>query len=475
MMLRRFFSPAIREAVAVRKQIKCLIEAQRDLLSPKAIVAVQEKINELNAAIAEGNKGRVRIKADELQFAAEKNITSYPHRVWRENVEVLLVAIAVATGIRTFFLLPNKIPTGSMQPTLYGVTSTPDFSGTVRLADDVMGKMPDDVRSQLQSEVNRSVQAQQDLVVPASILNGLPDDLREKLVSNIKDQLQGQKDLQIPGRWERFKQWFEGISYLHIVAQHGGTVEVGPLHKFLIFNICQTISIGGVRQTIWFPPYLGESDLQQRVGLFPGRVYRKGEDVVKMKVHAGDYLFVDRLTYNFRRPRRGEIVVFETKGIPEERRVNPPFWNIPANEIYIKRLVGLGGDTISLKKDYDLVGGPYISDVGKVTPIGHLIINGQPLSASTPHFENLYTFYGAERGTNVLVFHPNHYYGHAMIGALSPGQEFYIRPGHDFLMGDDTVDSLDSRYWGDLSNQYVIGKPFFVYWPITRRFGLDDD
>ena len=37
--------------------------------------------------------------------------------------------------------------------------------------------------------------------------------------------------------------------------------------------------------------------------------------MVKLQVNAGDHLFVDRLTYNFRKPTRGEIIVFETKGI----------------------------------------------------------------------------------------------------------------------------------------------------------------
>src|SRR5580700_5406224 len=107
MIFRGLFSSAIREAVAMRKHVERLFSAQRDLLSPQAIAVVQIKIDELNAAIAEGaNTGKIRIKAEELQFAGEKWIKPYPNPVWRENVEVLLVAIAVAMGIRTFFLQP---------------------------------------------------------------------------------------------------------------------------------------------------------------------------------------------------------------------------------------------------------------------------------------------------------------------------------------------------------------------------------
>ncbi len=55
---------------------------------------------------------------DGLEKAANKWLKPYPNATIRENVEVLLVALAVAMGIRTFFLQPFKIPTGSMQPTL---------------------------------------------------------------------------------------------------------------------------------------------------------------------------------------------------------------------------------------------------------------------------------------------------------------------------------------------------------------------
>jgi len=100
------------------------------------------------------------------------------------------------------------------------------------------------------------------------------------------------------------------------------------------------------------------------------------------------------------------------------------------------------------------------------------MVNGQPLSASTPRFENLYSFSDVPAGTKILQYHDNHYYGHAMIRGLSPGQQFQIRPDHLFVMGDNTMNSLDSRFWGDFPATSVIGKSFFVYWPLTKRFGV---
>jgi signal peptidase I len=190
-----------------------------------------------------------------------------------------------------------------------------------------------------------------------------------------------------------------------------------------------------------------------------------------MEVSAGDHLFVDRLTYNFRPPERGEIVVFETEGIPDDAR---DAFLIPDNEFYIKRLVGLGGETLSLSPDYDVLNVPQSG--GATIQVGHLVVNGQPLSESTPHFDNLYSFPDAKAGAKALVYHRNHYYGHALLpnSNLAPGVEYQVQPGYYFVMGDNTMDSLDSRYWGDFPSQYIIGKSFFVYWPLTRRFGWDN-
>ena len=440
-MIRWLFSKTLRDAGALRKHVQRLLNAQRDLMTPAALQLVQGALLELQSAVNDRvKKKELRKQMEKLEQVAGKWIRPYPHAAWRENVEVLLVALAVAMGIRTFFLQPFKIPTGSMQPTLYGVNSTPDFSpSTVDFSAD-----------------------------------------RPGIEAQARQQTKVRDALQIPTGWQRMKEWFEGNTYLHVVAEADGELDSisAPIH-FLIFNIRQTIVIGGHAQTIWFPPDCGEQPLESRAGFdialssgqhvnfFEGHLFHKGEDVIKMKVSAGDHLFVDRLTYNFRKPERGEIVVFETAGIPDEGR---ELYGIQPDQFYIKRLVGLGGETISLKPDYEVTGAPN-SGSGTVS-VGHLVVNGQPLSASTPRFENLYAFSDVPVGTKILQYQAGHYYGHAMIKNLAAGQQFQIRPNYLFVMGDNTMNSLDSRFWGDFPATSVIGKSFFVYWPLTKRFGV---
>ena len=412
-MLRWFISKTVREATTVHKHYRRLLAAHRDILPPAAVGAVQLKLDELCAAIAEGHTGRIRIKAEELQFAAEKNIKPYPNAAWRENVEVLLVALAVAMAIRTFFLQPFKIPTGSMQPTLFGVTSTPDFTK----------------------------------------VNFWQED-KAKLQAEVREQFRLRDAIEIPTGWARVKAWLHGDSYLNIVAGSDGMIEeISPLTKFLIFNIKQTLTIGGVSQTLWFPPDLGEQTLVKRAGLDPSHTYRKGETVVKMKVSAGDHLFVDRLSFNFRKPERGEIVVFETKGIDHPQ--------MPQDQFYIKRLVVLPHEKVQIGNDR------------------HLIINGKRLDASTPHFENIYgfnpnkppkesQFSGHVNGTVATTYglYPN-------LAPNFPDAETVYNNDDDayMVMGDNTCNSFDSRAWGSFPAKNVIGKSFFVYWPLTDRFG----
>jgi signal peptidase I len=384
MILQWFLSKTVRQATAMRKHVLKILNHQRDILSPQAIAAVQLAMANCQQAVAEhADKPALEKQMENLEKAANKWLKPYPSAAWRENVEVLLVALAVAMGIRTFFLQPFKIPTGSMQPTLYGVTS-------------------------------------------------------ENLIN--------EPNFKIPTGLTRARQWFEGISYIHLAAENDGPLElVERPFRILIFNIWQKLVAGGKTFIIWFPPDYGAppaGSLEARAGLRFDQSFRKGEDIVKLRVSAGDHLFVDRMTYNFRPPKRGEIIVFETKGID----------NLPQDQFYIKRMVARGGDRVQLGDDR------------------HLIINGNRLDASTPHFENVYSFNPKEPPRD------SHYSGHVNYPYLAPyfqgkPEGVVVAPDHYMVMGDNTMNSADSRAWGDFPASNVIGKSFFVYWPITDRFG----
>lgn len=374
----------IRQAGRMRRHVWKLLNAQRDLLAPQAISAVQAAMNKLRQQRRTADLASIRAAMQELEEVANRHLKPYPFPAWRENVEVLLVAIAVAMGIRTFFLQPFKIPTGSMQPTLFGITETP------------LG----------------------------------PED-------------------KIPNRLVRFfDYWINGVSFVHVVAKAPGELRrAEPPVRLVLFNLWQRFQVGDVWYTVWFPPegLLWRAGLAVRGSpdahpmLLP-RSFQAGEDIIKLRVVSGDHLFVDRLTYNFRRPRRGDIIVFETKHI-----YHP---NVPQNQYYIKRLVALGGETVSINKQ------------------NRLVINGQALTAQTPGFEKLY---GAEPGSGSNAV--GAYCGHEPVERFRDGQEMTVPKHHYLAMGDNTRNSLDSRYWGSIPREDVIGKAFFVYWPIGSGDG----
>jgi signal peptidase I len=145
--------------------------------------------------------------------------------------------------------------------------------------------------------------------------------------------------------------------------------------------------------------------------------------------------------------------VFQTAGIQHER--------MPQDQFYIKRLVALGGETVRIGDDR------------------HLVINGtNRLDASTPHFENVYSFDPAKppaesEFSGHLNEHVAEEIGRPGLAPLFPDEKttYTLPPDTYMVMGDNTVNSFDSRAWGPFPATNIIGKSFFVYWPITGRFG----
>ncbi|MCD6338310.1 MAG: signal peptidase I [Verrucomicrobia bacterium] len=277
------------------------------------------------------------------------------------------------------------------------------------------------------------------------------------LWGNVVTDLQKEPQARIPPWWRRCLDWFAGVSYYHWVAGDEGELEILPQKRVFGVIRIQTLRVGSDTYTFWWPP----EKLQKWYNRRSGRFFRKGETVLKLRVSSGDRLFVDRLTYNFRRPKRGEIIVFSSHDIDRFLRVYRGFQVLMPNTHYIKRLIAKGGERVQIGDDR------------------HVRINGARLDAGTPHFEKVYSFDPNQPPReNVYSGHVNEKIARLMGGRrglapLFPDEEtvFVVRPKYYLAFGDNTMNSYDGRAWGDFPREKVVGRAFFVFWPFTKRFG----
>ena len=128
--------------------------------------------------------------------------------------------------------------------------------------------------------------------------------------------------------------------------------------------------------------------------------------------HEGEFLLADKLSYRFREPKRGEVVIFQFDDTHD----------------YIKRVVGLPGDEIEIHD-------------------GYVYVNGKKI----PESEYL--------DTAVRTANGNY---------LTPGRKEIIPEGHVFAMGDNRPHSSDSRNFGMVAEDKIKGRAIFRYWPFDK-------
>jgi signal peptidase I len=164
----------------------------------------------------------------------------------------------------------------------------------------------------------------------------------------------------------------------------------------------------------------------------------------------GDHVFVDRLTPTakasyvgplvpYRSIRRGEIIVF----------LHPK----QAGLYVVKRIMGIPGDHIHLRNGKLFVNGveqnePYLNPL-------HINISYADDFPSRP----------ASESPDVVAEWPMTLHEHL------EGGDLVIPPGNYFGMGDNRSRSLDSRYWGFIPQENIVGRPMFIYWSFVTPEG----
>ncbi len=158
----------------------------------------------------------------------------------------------------------------------------------------------------------------------------------------------------------------------------------------------------------------------------------------------GDFILVNKFTYGVRlpvlhtkiidmgQPERGDIVVFR---YPKNPTID-----------YIKRVVGLPGDRVAYYNKQVYINGKRVKQVslGSYTGVGQ----GRNMTGAEHLTEDLS---GTEHG--ILI----------QKGAPSTEGVYVVPKGHYFVMGDNRDNSNDSRYWGTVAEQHLVGKAFFIW------------
>jgi signal peptidase I len=168
----------------------------------------------------------------------------------------------------------------------------------------------------------------------------------------------------------------------------------------------------------------------------------------------GDHLVVDRITLSpptkwmplvhYREPRRGDIVVF-IKPVPDlDADGNPQYL------ILVKRLIGVPGDHIHLHNGIVILNG-----VAQNLPKDGDNSDGNPGEKEyLDEFPSIPPAMNASATEAWAVDFPNHF----------ENGDLVVPPGKYFMMGDHRHNSLDSRYWGFVPRENIMGRPLFNYW-----------
>lgn len=400
---------------------------RRDVLAPKDAEDLAGRQGSLRQMLRErADAGKLKLGIESLEGALRRTGGAiYPKTSLTENVEFFLVAAIIILGIRTYFVQPFKIPTNSMWPTYYGMTAeylppeapAPGFlTRAFRFA--AFGAQ------------------RREAIAPRSGAVSAPFFRNRRMAYTLRS---ARSWLIFPAQVKEYTFLVDGEPTSVRVPQDFNEFDSIVVRTFFGTQAAfdaywdRLYRSGQLAEQVVRLDESGNNFVQAVTVPLPKTV-QAGEPVVRFDLLTGDQLFVDRVSYHFTQPKVGQGFVFRTGHIA----------GIDQDQYYIKRLVGVPGDVLEIKSPY-------------------LYRNGRPIA-------------GAEAfDLNAKQVSPygGYTYGDTLYGAhyLFKGQTLQVPPNFFFAMGDNSANSSDGRVWGFVPAKDVVGRPLFIYYPFTRRWG----
>lgn len=400
------------EAKHLAKGARKFVHYKRDLLKSGQLEEIESRHKDLLDAIKSGDREQVDEASKQIRAACENALPrEKPIGAFEENVEVMFVAIVIALGLRAYYLQPFRIPTGSMQPTLNGIIGTP-------LSREDWPSFPQRVVEKiLRGRTYVSIKLDRDRRIAV--------DSRDRMMI---------ADTQFMHFFSRSQIYFQD-SKPTLVSRLLGTdplrmpAPVTPMRDTGLDDAINMVRVNG--------------------GILP-----KGTVLSEGTVDSGDLVLVDKFSYHFRKPKRGEVFVFDTIGI---RGIHDRKGDQAAGSHYIKRLCGVPGDTLSIQSPNLLIDGKIAQEPGiqrvirgegpyRINPNGYVFADAREARAHS----KIVSQYLVKPSDTLTLNSP-----------ARPGMREYA------ALGDNTGNSLDSRYWGTVKEFNLVGPALFSLWPVT--------
>lgn len=400
---------------------------RRDVITSSELNDLELRRRELRQMLADkSDAAKLKLGIESLEAVLQKTGGAiYPKTSLTENIEFFLVAAIVILGIRTYFVQPFKIPTNSMWPTYNGMTAENYLPGK-----EAPGAAARIFRLAAFGADRCEIIAPKSGMIAASFIG------KGRMGYTLKS-----------GRtWRLTSALYREYTFY----VDGEPTSVRVPEDFSDFDKIMIETFFGSREA--FDQYWDQMVREQKLvrhdirmeesanGLVPAVVMPMpkeavaGKPIVCFDLMTGDQLFVDRVSYHFFKPQVGQGFVFRTGNIPA----------IGQDQYYIKRLVGVPGDVLEVKS-------PYLYRNSKpITGAEAFDLNAKRVSP--------YTGYTA---------------GETLYGAryLYTGQTLTVPADSFFAMGDNSSNSSDGRVWGFVPAQDVVGRPLFIYYPFSKRWG----